>query len=106
MIRHELTFALTPSMAAEFEQREAMGLTSPPARLWSCYFDSPAGDLMKASVVLCVRTTPDGHLQLLEAAGDAADPLEWARPVSERVLEMDALPPPSHAAGALARECF
>jgi triphosphatase len=128
MIKHDLKFALTASMAAEFEQRAAIGLTQPSSRHWSRYYDTDADDLLKASLVLRVRSAPEGYLQSLqsldvlhspgsahslesgEPGGAPQDPgntpQEWAHPVPEERLELEALPPPSHAAGALTRECF
>ncbi len=107
MIEHELKFALTPSMAAEFEQRATLGLARPSARLWSRYFDTAAGDLMKASVSLRVRRTPDGFVQTIKAAGGSAfERYEWERPIFAEHPDFDALPPPDHPAGALTRDCF
>jgi len=107
MIEHELKFALTLSMAAEFEQRAAIGLTQRPQRLWSRYFDTPAGDLMNASATLRVRQTPRGYVQTVKAAGSGAfERYEWEAAVAGDLPEFDALPPPSHPVGALVRECF
>jgi triphosphatase len=107
MIQHELRFALTASMAAEFEQRAAIGLTQPSSRHWSRYYDTGGDDLMKASLALRVHNAPAGYLQSLESCGDPeGESLEWARPVLDERLELEALPPQSHPAGALARERF
>jgi inorganic triphosphatase YgiF len=107
MIEHELRFALTSSMAAEFEQRATIGLTRPCARLLSRYFDSAAGDLVKAAVSLRVRQTPDGYLQTVKARASAAFArYEWERPIAGEDPEFDALPPESHPVGALVRGCF
>ena len=107
MIELELKFALTESMAAEFKQRANIGLTQPSARLWSRYFDTSAGDLMNASVSLRVRATPDGFVQTVKGPGaNAFERFEWEWPVAGDMPDFDALPPESHAAGALTRECF
>ena len=107
MIEHELRFALTPSMVAEFEQRTAIGLAGPSAGLRSRYFDTPAGDLMKAALSLRVRQTPQGFVQSLRTAGGGRfERFEWAAPVSGEQPELDALPPADHPAGAHVRACF
>lgn len=107
MIEHELKFALTPSMVAEFEQRATIGLTQPAARLWSRYYDTSAGDLMNATMSLRVRDTPEGHVQTIKAPGSVAfERYEWEMPISGDLPEFNALPPESHPAGMLARECF
>jgi CHAD domain-containing protein len=107
MIEHELKFALTPSIAAEFEQRATLGLAKPSARLRSRYFDTAAGDLMQASVSLRVRRTPEGFVQTIKASGGGAfERYEWERPVPAELPDFDALPPADHPAGALTRDCF
>ena len=106
MIEHELRFALTPSMVAEFEQRAAIGLAGPSASLRSRYFDTPAGDLMEAALSLRVRQTPQGFVQSVRTAGGRFERFEWAAPVAGEEPEIDALPPADHPAGALIRECF
>jgi hypothetical protein len=107
MIEHELRFALTPGMVAEFEQRAAIGLTGPSTPLWSRYFDTSAGDLGKASLSLRVRQTAAGFVQTLRAPGCGRfERFEWSRQVSSEHPELDALPPPSHPEGALVRACF
>ena len=107
MIEHELKFALTPSMVAEFEQRATIGLARPSARLWSRYFDTATGDLMKAAVSLRVRRTHEGYVQTIKAPGSGPfERFEWEAQVAGEHPEFDALPPPGHAAGALTRECF
>ena len=107
MIEHELKFALTDSMAAEFEQRATIGLTRPPSRLRSRYFDTSAGDLMNASVSLRVRKTPGGHVQTVKGAGSGPfERYEWEKPVAADTPDYNALPPEGHPAGALTRECF
>lgn len=107
MIEHELKFALTASMQAEFEQRAAIGLAQAPQRLWSQYFDTPDGDLMAASATLRVRRTPGGHVQTVKAAGRGAfERYEWEAAIAGSLPEVDALPPPDHPVGSLLRESF
>ena len=105
MIEHELRFELTPSMAAEFEQRASIGLTQPSARLCSRYFDTAAGDLTDASVSLRVRKTAEGYVQRAKVAS-AFEHREWEAAVAGEHPVLDALPPQDHPVGALARECF
>lgn len=107
MIEHELKFTLTASMAAEFEQRAAMGLAQSSGRFQVRYFDTPAGDLTNGSTSLRVGQTPTGRVQTLEGPGDR--PFErrtWTHPVSGELPELDALPPEDHPAARLARSCL
>ena len=107
MIEHELKFALTASMAAEFEQRATIGLARPAAHLHARYFDTSAGDLMNASVSLRVRKSPDGFIQAVKGPGSTPfERYEWEKAVSGDSPDYHALPPETHPAGLLTRECF
>lgn len=107
MVELELKFALTDSMAAEFEQRASLGLTSPQKQLWSRYFDTSAGDLMNAGVSLRLRRTPQGFIQTVKGEGSGPfERFEWEKPVPGEALCRDLLPPENHPAGMLTRECF
>ena len=122
---HELKFELSASMAAEFDARAGAGLSRDPQRVWSCYYDTSAGDLMNAGIALRVRSVGDGFVQTLKAAHgaqarvpDGATPeaddapedpfsrFEWERPIDAPTPSEDALPAPSHPAGALVRQCL
>ncbi|MGE0803303.1 MAG: CHAD domain-containing protein [Lautropia sp.] len=104
---HELKFALTDSMVAEFAERASAGLTRPALRLANRYFDTPAGELMNARVSLRVRRAGDRFVQTVKAAGEGPfERFEWERPIAGEQPELDALPPSSHPAGALIRDGF
>ena len=128
-VEHELKFELTKSMLAEFEQREGAGLSSEPRRVWSCYYDTSAGDLMNAGIALRVRAVDGQYLQTVKAAtgrgddnaprdatgsaeaggtdhSDAFSRFEWERPIDSSTPSAEALPPPDHPVGARVRECL
>lgn len=110
-IEHELKFALSPTMRAEFDDRAVAGLAGAPRRVRSTYYDTSAGDLMNAGVALRVRSVDGGFRQTVKAvdASDPSDPFsryEWERPVPADRPSLDALPPSEHPAGALLRDCF
>ncbi len=107
MTANELRFALTASMAAEFEQRAAIGLALPAGRHRSLWFDTPAGDLLNAGTSLAVSQGAGGWSLTIEVTGDG--PGEHRRsehPVAGPRPEREALPPVDEPLGRLAHAYF
>ena len=107
MTANELRFALTASMAAEFEQRTAIGLAQPARRLRAIWFDTPAGDLMNAGTSLEARQVAEDWSLCLEAAGAGAfEHRRSEQPVAGPRPERQALPPVDDPVGRLVHAYF
>lgn len=107
MTAHELRFALTASMTAEFEQRAAIGLAQAAGRLRTLWFDTPAGDLMNAATSLEVRQTADGWMQAVAHDGDGRfERRSLEQPVAGPRPERDALPPRDDPLGRVPHAFF
>ena len=102
----ELKFDLPLSLQDSLEQ-EIEGHRWKAEPVWSCYYDTPDGELARARMALRVRRKGDAWLQTLKAEGvDQFQRFEWERPIDSATPQRDALPPIESAQGAIAHRSF
>jgi len=102
----ELKFDLPLSLQDSLEQAiDAARWKAEP--VWSCYYDTPDGELARARMALRVRRKGGVWLQTLKAEGaDQFQRFEWERPIDSATPQRDALPPIETPQGTVAHRSF
>ncbi|MCX7213730.1 MAG: CHAD domain-containing protein [Burkholderiales bacterium] len=76
-------------------------------RVWSCYYDTPDGELTRARMAVRVRRHGERWLQTVKAEGAGQfERYEWERAIDGPEPHRDALPPADTELGAIAHRSF
>ena len=101
----ELKFSLPLSLQDKLDDDAANAWDR--KRVWSCYYDTPDGELTRARMAVRVRRHGERWLQTVKAEGAGQfERYEWERAIDGPEPHRDALPPADTEPGAIAHRSF
>jgi inorganic triphosphatase YgiF len=101
----ELKFSLPLSLQDKLDEGAADDWER--KRVWSCYYDTPDGELTRARMAVRVRRHGERWLQTVKAEGASQfERYEWEQAIDGPAPQRDALPPADTELGAIAHRSF
>ena len=101
----ELKFSLPLALQDKLDDADANAWDR--ERVWSCYYDTPDGELTRARMAVRVRRHGERWLQTVKAEGAGQfERYEWERAIDGPEPHRDALPPADTEPGAIAHRSF
>jgi inorganic triphosphatase YgiF len=101
----ELKFSLPLSLQDKLDDGAANAWDR--ERVWSCYYDTPDGELTRARMAVRVRRHGERWLQTVKAEGGGQfERFEWEQAIDGPGPQRDALPPADTELGAIAHRSF